>query len=57
LPDGVFVELHVGGGVAVVIQRPVARDGEQIRFERSTRFIETPRRTNQREKALLRYLT
>jgi hypothetical protein len=52
MPDGVFVELHVGGAVAVVLQRPVARDGEQIRFERSTRFIETPRRTNQREKAL-----
>jgi hypothetical protein len=53
MPDGVFVELHVGGAVAVVLQRKVARDGEQIRFERSTRFIETPRRTNQREKALL----
>jgi hypothetical protein len=53
MPDGVFVELHVGGAVAVVLQRQVACDGEQIRFERSTRFIETPRRTNQREKALL----
>jgi hypothetical protein len=53
MPDGVFVELHVGGAVAVVLPRQVVRDGEQIRFERSTRFIETPRRSNQREKALL----
>ena len=53
MPDGVFVELHVGFAVAVVLQCQVARDGEQIRFERSMRFIETPRRMNQREKALL----
>jgi hypothetical protein len=26
MPDGVFVELHVGGAVAVVLQRRVARD-------------------------------
>ena len=42
-----------GGAVAVVLQRQVARDGKKIRFERSTRFIETPRPTNQCEKALL----
>ena len=53
MPDGGFVELQVGGAVAVVLQRQVSRDGEQIRFERSTRFIETLQRTNQREKALL----
>ena len=53
MPDGVFVELRGGGAVAVVIQRQVAGDGEQLRFERSTGFIETPCRTNQREKALL----
>jgi hypothetical protein len=56
MPDGVFVELHVGGALGVMLQRQVARDGEKIRFERSARFIETPRRTNQREKALLRHV-
>ena len=56
MPDGVFVESHVGGAVAVLHRRQVARDGKQIRFERSTRFIETPRSTNQREKALLSHV-